>query len=387
MAIAVTPVTPADGTFSGAGSAAWAAGMTITQATAKLLGRATAAAGVTEEITLGTNLSFSGTTINAAGGSSTWDTIGAAAGSATTANGTNNIVYNTAPTADSKVAWTFGETSAATNGTSSSGVPNQVLLLAQTLASSTQSAFQVKIRGNHLMSASPTTTQLLFANGTKTAPVISCAADTTTGLYFFGSSGVTLYSAGNNETGLFQQGSLIWTTGGNASSMNGGGVINSYSSTANFEFLGTHAAASATGVQWVSQSSRGTLSSPTVITTGDALTRFSGQGYVGSGNKFIEAARIEFDSAGTITDAATGIGSVIKIMGTTQGTDTGPQTTMTITGGSTATLQLNGTGMFTANGATLWAVGNNCPAVSGAVAKWLTFKDSGGTTTYVPCFQ
>lgn len=40
----------------------------ITMSTARLLGRSTAGTGALEEITLGTNLSFSGTTLNAAGG-------------------------------------------------------------------------------------------------------------------------------------------------------------------------------------------------------------------------------------------------------------------------------------------------------------------------------
>lgn len=40
----------------------------ITMSTNKLLGRSTAGTGVVEEITLGTNLSFAGTTLNAAGG-------------------------------------------------------------------------------------------------------------------------------------------------------------------------------------------------------------------------------------------------------------------------------------------------------------------------------
>lgn len=44
---------------------------TDSMSTNKLLGRATAATGVIEEITLGTNLSFTGTTLNAAGGSGT----------------------------------------------------------------------------------------------------------------------------------------------------------------------------------------------------------------------------------------------------------------------------------------------------------------------------
>jgi len=203
MAITVTPVTAADATFSSSGSAAWAAGMTISQATARLLGRATAGAGVTEEITLGTNLSFTGTTLNAASGSSTWDTIGAAAGSATTANGTNNIVYNTAPTADSKDAWTFGETSAATNGTITSGIPNQNLLRISTLAASTQSPLRVDVRGNHVFSVSSTTRQIIATDGVQTAPTYSFASSLATGMYstggdirFVAANGVQLMALG-----------------------------------------------------------------------------------------------------------------------------------------------------------------------------------------------
>lgn len=44
--------------------------LTTSMATNKLIGRATAGTGVMEEITLGTNLSFTGTTLNAAGGAS-----------------------------------------------------------------------------------------------------------------------------------------------------------------------------------------------------------------------------------------------------------------------------------------------------------------------------
>jgi len=47
--------------------------ITTSMATNKLIGRATAGTGVMEEITLGTNLSFTGTTLNAAGGSALTD--------------------------------------------------------------------------------------------------------------------------------------------------------------------------------------------------------------------------------------------------------------------------------------------------------------------------
>jgi hypothetical protein len=90
----VTPLlgTPTSGTLTNCTGLPWAAGVTgkpttlsgygitdgasngavgstgITMSTARLLGRSTASTGAVEEITLGTNLSFSGTTLNATGG-------------------------------------------------------------------------------------------------------------------------------------------------------------------------------------------------------------------------------------------------------------------------------------------------------------------------------
>ena len=205
MAIAITPVTAADGSFSAAGSTAWAAGMNMTMATARLLGRTTAGGGAVEEISVGSGLTLSAGSLSASGGSSTWDTIGAAAASTTTANGAFNIVYNTAPTADSKVAWTFGETSAATNGTSTSGVPNQVLLKLATLAASTQSPLSVYSRGNHVFSVSPSTNQILATNGTNSNPAYGFASALNTGLYWTGSNlvmnvgGVTSFYVGSGS--------------------------------------------------------------------------------------------------------------------------------------------------------------------------------------------
>ena len=63
----------------------------LTMSTARLLGRATAATGAIEEISLGTNLSFSGTTLNAAGGSTSFANP--------TANVSNSAVNGSASTA------------------------------------------------------------------------------------------------------------------------------------------------------------------------------------------------------------------------------------------------------------------------------------------------
>jgi len=187
MAISITPITVADGSFSAAGATNWNAGMTTSMATARILGRTTAGAGVFEEISIGSGLTLSAGSLSASGGSSTWDTIGAAAADATTANGAFQIVYNTAQTSNNKVAWTFGETSAATNGTSTSGIPNQILLKLATLAASTQSPLQVFQRGNHVFSVDPTNPQILAGNGTVTNPLYSFAVSATgigSGMYW-----------------------------------------------------------------------------------------------------------------------------------------------------------------------------------------------------------
>lgn len=110
-----------DVTGSGTGSfAATIAADSVTYAkmqnvtTARLLGRATAGSGDMEEITLGTNLSFTGTTLNATGGGSTaWDAIGDATGNAdiSLAATTQSITLNTAVTNAVSDILTFGHNS------------------------------------------------------------------------------------------------------------------------------------------------------------------------------------------------------------------------------------------------------------------------------------
>ena len=269
--------------------------------------------------------------------SPTWDTIGAAAGSATTANGVNTIVYNTAPTADSKVAWTFCETSAATNGTSSSGVPNQVLLKLSTLAASTQSPLSVFSRGTHVFSVDPTNPQILGNAGSTTNPIYSFSGQVGGGLWsnslgtrldFNISASATVASLIN--TGFvfdpqFQQSNGLLTPAG---------AVDIYASNKP-SLTATRISANTTGSQIFGRKARGTGPSfPSAITTGDVLTSFSGSGYVGGTNKYLEAARIEFDSTGTIGDTTSGIGGILTFSTTLAGTDTAVQEGFRLTGGS-----------------------------------------------------
>ncbi len=80
----------------------------------------------------------------AAGGGATLNGITAATGAVTIASGNNTgIVWNWANTTNTTVAFTFGETSAATNGTAD----GQILVKINTLAASTQIPLQVAHRG------------------------------------------------------------------------------------------------------------------------------------------------------------------------------------------------------------------------------------------------
>lgn len=87
-------------------------------------------------------------TLNTAGaacgsGSSVLSSITAAVGSNTIANGNNPQTWNWVQTTDSQTAFKFGETSAATNGTLTSGFANQVELGVATASASTASPFSV----------------------------------------------------------------------------------------------------------------------------------------------------------------------------------------------------------------------------------------------------
>ena len=279
----------------------------------------------------------------AAGGGATLNGITAATGAVTIASGNNTgIVWNWANSSNTTVAFSLGETTAATNGTSTSGVPNQVGLKLSTLAASTMSPLSVYSRAAHVFSVSPTTAQILAANGSSSAPTYAFAANATNGMYKTGSglgftsNGLHLELTGSSI--VFYQG-LISTNGTSTSPaivdatanssgffFDSGTVGVSITSGANTTWSAGvmqtfKASADAVSYAINSRKARGSANAPTVITTGDDLLTMSGFGYVGATNTYQEACRITFDSTGTISDSATGIGGIIRFLTATVGAE------------------------------------------------------------------
>ena len=295
------------------------------------------------------------------GTTATWQTpgagalsgISAATGANTIASGNNSgQVWNWALTSDSVIAFTFGETTAATGGTSTTGVPNQVIARFSTLAGSTASPLSVWTRGNRVLDVVPTATQMFLGSGTAALPIL--AWHDGLGL----SSG--LYNADNGAVGFSWRNStkVIF---GDATGILGRPAIGIITNS-DFNLAGVGGISFAsTGFNWPSsgnlvlgmlaventrwlagatqfskgtadavsyalnvRKARGTVASPTVITTGDDLYTESGYGYVGATNTYREACRITFDSTGTIADSTTGIGGIIRFANTIAGTDTAP---------------------------------------------------------------
>lgn len=209
-------------------------------------------------------------------GGAAWTGITAGSGVATTSNGDSSIVYQTAQTTASRLSWRFTESLAGV----STGTP--VLLQVDTVAASTAIPLMVKSRASEVFRVSATTPQIGASAGTAAAPTYSFAFDLDTGIYSsvantldFTASGTSFLSM-NSDTAT---------------------LARATASTADYSLLFTKA--------------RGTVASPTVITTGDSLARIIASGYVGGVSQYVQAAALIFTSTGTISDSATGIGGEI----------------------------------------------------------------------------
>ena len=238
--------------------------------------------------------------------SATLNGISAATGAATIASGNNTgIVWNWANTTNTTIAFKFGETTAATNGTAQ----NQVLLQLATLATSTMCPFQIVTRGTTFLSASATASQILFHTISQSAPSLASASVPGSG-FDVRTPCVSISTVENTR----------WAAGIQQSS---------------------YAAADTVSYAINLRKSRGTVAGPTVITTGDDLATISGYGYVGATNTYQEACRITFDSTGTISDSATGIGGIMRFAVAKVGAEPAEVlrlTAGTTTGGGWATL-------------------------------------------------
>lgn len=286
--------------------------------------------------------------------SATLDGITAAtADEAGIANADWNVRWNWAKTTNSEVGFEIGESAASTNGTSTSGVPNQVIAKFSTVAASTASPLSVYSRAAHVFSVSPTTPQILAAQGTVAAPSYSFAAGLGYGLTadvsgasiiigVAGSAAVTFFGTRSQFGGTVEggDGTVSLPTYMSKNQQDAGIYfpatkqlaisINSIQNLLYMQGVSQYSSGTADAVSYAMnfRKSRGTVASPTVITTGDDLLTLSGYGYVGATNTYQEAARITFDSTGTISDSATGIGGIIRFLTAVQGAE--PAEAMTV---------------------------------------------------------
>ena len=170
-------------------AAAGAVGSTgITMSTARLLGRSTASTGAVEEITLGTNLSFSGTTLNATGGSGGGDVT--AVGSPTSGQaaewtsgtaiqgvavtGTGSYVKATAPSVTNATTDRLtlsGNVSAAAWTTSGIGLRTVARTLTDTSSSGTVATAYTNVLGGNTVAASSATTFTNYFNTYINSPI------------------------------------------------------------------------------------------------------------------------------------------------------------------------------------------------------------------------
>ena len=282
-------------------------------------------AGAYTFLTAGSGLTITDTTITASA-SAAWTGITAGSGSATTDNGDSDIVYRVAQTTASRISWRFTESSAGV----STGTP--VVVQIDTVAASTAIPLLVKSRTAEVFRVSASTAQVLAAVGSNSAPTYSFSGFTGTGMYVFSGvlgftntsirtlevrqQGIFVLSGSGSDVGLrdmtHQNTGLFWPA---THVMGiGNGTDGEWARFASRAFQVSRGSADDVAYSITGRKSRGTVASPTVITSGDDLLKISGDGYVGATNTYQEAARITFDSTGTISDSATGITGLLRFL-------------------------------------------------------------------------
>ena len=189
----------------------------------------------------------------------------------------------------------------------------------------------------------------LVPAGTAAAPSLSDLSDTSAGLFWPG-GGIVAMSAQSVEN-------TRWAPGGIAQHSKGSADAVSYAINA--------------------RKARGTVASPTVITTGDDLLTISGYGYKGATNTYGEAAAIRFGATSTVTDSANGLGGVIDVRAQLSGSGTSTLPTIFRFSGTTKHAVHMGTvPAITANG------GTN-PSLVGTDQSFVITVGSGGIASSV----
>ena len=251
--------------------------------------------------------------------------ITAATAANTIANGDNAQVWQWALTTAGKFAFRFSESAAST------AIGTAVLVHIDTLAASTIHPLMVKSRGTEVFRVvgNDNNPQIQALDGTSNNPSYSFLSAGNSGLNIVGTEPRMMSNGSNSaffaSTGLQSPAGSAGSPGmTDFTSKNSGlffgssilgiavGAIENSRFIAN-AFQASQAGANTTAYAINSRKARGTVASPTVITTGDDLLTISGFGYVGATNTYVEAANILFDSTGTIADTATGVGGIISL--------------------------------------------------------------------------
>lgn len=179
----------------------------------------------------------------------------------------------------------------------------------------------------------------------------------------------TFTDASNYERGVFD-----WTT------------------TANTLTIGTQQAGTGS-IRFIFLNSAGASGLVDIGANGSAIARFAGSNSaVDIGNHSIlgsttgigfGGAGISFSAAATL---AVGNGTASDFSGTVKAT-TLTLNDVSLDRGAAGLFKFSSAGSFTANSTTATVLGSLGPAgANTTVQKWLTIKDDGGTTRYIPCF-